>query len=67
MERKRNKNLEELLNKSIDNSRVFDIGYEHATANALDWFDRFLREENGNREVWDKSGRDEFIKFIMEE
>lgn len=57
MRRIKNKNLEELLNKPIDNNCVFDIGYEHATANAIDWFDKFLRKEIGNLEKWDKSGR----------
>lgn len=32
MRRIKNKNLEELLNKPIDNNHMFDIGYEHATA-----------------------------------
>lgn len=36
MRRTKNKKLEELLNKPIDNNRVFDIGYEHATADAID-------------------------------
>lgn len=65
MRRIKNKKLEELLNKPIDNNRVFDIGYEYATANAIDWFDNFLRIKEGNLEEWDKNGKKEFIKFIM--
>ena len=42
MRRIKNKNLEELLNKPIDNNRVFDIGYEQATANAIDWLIAFF-------------------------
>ena len=67
MRRTTNKKLEELLNKPIDNNRVFDIGYEHAVSTALEWFDHFLRNRGGNREEWDKNGQEEFIKFMMQE
>lgn len=63
----RRKKLEELLNKNIDNKRVFDIGYAHATADAIDWFDSFLRYSDGNLGMWDNGGREDFIKFMMEE
>lgn len=43
MRRIKNKNLEELLNKPINNNLVFDIGYEHATANAIDWVASVVR------------------------
>lgn len=67
MRRIKNKKLEELLNKPIDNNRWFDLGYEHATANAIDWFDSFLRNGDGNREEWDKNWKEDFIKFMMGE
>ena len=67
MRRIKNKNLEELLNKPIDNNRVFDIGYEQATANAIDWFDSFLRYSDGNLGMWDNGSREDFIKFMMQE
>lgn len=67
MRRIKNKNLEELLNKPINNNLVFDIGYEHATANAIDWFDSFLRNSDGNLGMWDNGGREDFIKFMMQE
>ena len=47
MRQTKNKKLKELLNKPIDNNRVLDIGYEHATANEIDWFDTFLRNKGG--------------------
>ena len=56
-----------MLNKPIDNNRVFDIGYEHATADAIDWFDSFLRYSDGNLGMWDNGGKEDFIKFMMEE
>lgn len=65
MGRIKNKNLEKLLNKPIDNNHMFDIGYEHATANAIDWFDSFLRYSDGNLGMWDNGGREDFIKFMM--
>lgn len=67
MKRIKNKNLEELLNKPIDNNRVYDIGYEHATANAIDWFDSFLRYSDGNLGMWDNGSREDFIKFMIGE
>ena len=67
MKRIKNKNIEELLNKPIDNNRVFDIGYEQATANAIDWFDSFLRYSDGNLRMWDNGSREDFIKFMMQE
>ena len=67
MRRIKNKNLEELLNKPIDNNRVLDIGYEQATANAIDWFDSFLRYSDGNLRMWDNGSREDFIKFMMQE
>ena len=67
MRRIKNKNLEELLNKPIDNNRVYDIGYEQATAHAINWFDSFLRCSGGNLRMWNNGSREDFIKFMMGE
>ena len=68
MKRIRNKNLEKMLKKPIPNLRFFDIGYECAVANALEWFDGFVRDANGNINVsWDKGGKENFIEFMMRE
>ena len=67
MRRIKNKNLEELLNKPIDNNHWYDLGYEHATANAIDWFDSFFRHSDGNLGMWDNGGKEDFIKFMMGE
>lgn len=67
MRRIKNKNLEELLNKPISNTRMFDIGFETAAAGALEWFDSFLRYSDGNLRMWDNGGREDFIKFMMQE
>ena len=64
MRRTKNKNLEELLNKPIDNNRWYDLGYEHAMANAIDWFDSFLLNPDSNLGMWDNGGREDFIKFM---
>ena len=62
MERKRNKNLEKLLEKPID---LFDVGYKQATENAIEWFEIYLTKSN-DIEKWQESGKKEFFKYMME-
>ena len=68
MERKRNKNLEKMLEKPID---PFDVVYKQATENATDYFEDFLEQVCRNglnaKEIWEQSGKKNFLEFMKGE